>query len=100
MKGNCRIIDSDLHVQEPTIGGDFLNEYLDKPYRNRVNVYNSSPPGQVNWTVIEIDGKIYRRGRQGNPVGVVRHGRHAAAWEQHRRRPLGERDPWPSSLLL
>lgn len=70
MRGKFRIIDSDIHVQEPTIGGDFLNEYLDKPYRSRVKVYNASPPGDVNWTVIEIDGRIYRKGRGGGAGGI------------------------------
>lgn len=69
MKAGYRIIDSDLHVQEPS---HFLNDYLSEPYRGKTRVYNKAAPGAVNQVVYELDGQAYRsRPNYGGDGGAI-----------------------------
>jgi uncharacterized protein len=62
MKAGFRMIDSDLHVQEATVEHNFLEPYLEEPYRGRTKIYNQPLEGGVTWITIELDGTRYRRG--------------------------------------
>jgi len=70
MKAGFRIIDSDLHVQEPV---DFLQDYLEEPYRSKTKIYSASPP-KVTRFVYELGGKTFSVGTSvagGKSVGGV-----------------------------
>jgi uncharacterized protein len=62
MKAGFRIIDSDLHVEEPS---NFLDDYLAEPYRSMTKIANSAPPGEVSLVSYELNGRRYRTGRAG-----------------------------------
>jgi predicted TIM-barrel fold metal-dependent hydrolase len=81
MKGGFRILDSDLHIQEPT---DFLQEYLEEPYRGLVRFYSVSPPKLTRY-VYEVAGRTYRLGKSVSPDGAPMN---AIARVEDRRFPL------------
>jgi predicted TIM-barrel fold metal-dependent hydrolase len=58
MKNGYRIIDSDLHVVEPT---NFLAEYLEEPYRHQTAIRNIGGPGEAIYLVYDVNGKTYRQ---------------------------------------
>jgi len=57
MKAGFRMMDSDIHVEEPS---HFLTEYLDEPYRSKTRVFNERQPGEVALRIVyELDGKRF-----------------------------------------